>query len=276
MENVENWLEDFGEWLKGKYSKTWASEVFRNVKKYYWMIEGDLRRIESFSQSKKNNVIKALIALSKYLGIYDEFRLRLKNYGIKLESPDSFRAFMRIMEKKKGLKEWVRDCLNGLDESMATFVEFVMISGLRKGEAVESFNKVIMLSKRGELDRYYNFELKALEHFRFREKFVRKTKNAFISFIPREFVEKIAKCKPVSYPTLKRSLKCLGLNSRFNELRDDYATFMVRNGLIREEVDLLQGRVGKSIFMRHYFSPAIKDLRDRALKAVNKMMETLT
>lgn len=50
---------------------------------------------------------------------------------------------------------------------------------------------------------------------------------------------------------------------------------MVRNGLIREGVDLLQGRVGKSIFMRHYFSPAIKDLRDRMLKAVDKMMNEL-
>jgi intergrase/recombinase len=38
---------------------------------------------------------------------------------------------------------------------------------------------------------------------------------------------------------------------RFNEIRDYFATFMVHHGLIKEEVDLLQGRVGKSIFMRH-------------------------
>jgi len=38
----------------------------------------------------------------------------------------------------------------------------------------------------------------------------------------------------------------------------------------------LQGRVGKSIFMRHYFSPNIKDLRDRVLKAVNEMSKVLS
>jgi len=33
-----------------------------------------------------------------------------------------------------------------------------------------------------------------------------------------------------------------GLKVRINELRDYFATFMVKHGLIREEVDLLQGK----------------------------------
>ena|GEM_PF-4013751 len=31
---------------------------------------------------------------------------------------------------------------------------------------------------------------------------------------------------------------------RINELRAHFATFMIKNGLIREEVDILQGRMG--------------------------------
>ena len=58
-----------------------------------------------------------------------------------------------------------------------------------------------------------------------------------------------------------------------HELRGYFATFMVHNGLIREEVDLLQGRVGKSIFMQHYFTPNIKDLRDRVLAAVDRIQQ---
>jgi len=59
---------------------------------------------------------------------------------------------------------------------------------------------------------------------------------------------------------------------RLYELRDYYGTFMVHKGLTGEEVDLLQGRVGKSIFMRHHFSPNIKDLRDnKILKAIDRM-----
>mgnify|MGYP000145909205 CR=1 FL=1 len=275
VENEENWLEDFREWLKSRYSKTWASEIFRNVKRYYWMLNGDLREVESFGQSKKNNVVKALIALSKYLGVYEEFKVGLKNYGVKLENPDSFRVFIRMMEGRECLKEWVKECIKVLDEDTVNFIKFVMVSGLRKEEAVKSFNKIITLSHRGELERYYNFELEALEHFRFPKEFIRRTKNAFISFIPSEFIKEVANSKPISYTTLKRHLRENKLKVRLNELRDYYATFMVRNGSIREEVDFLQGRVGKSIFMRHYFSPAIKDLRDRTLTAIRKMMSEL-
>lgn len=38
------------------------------------------------------------------------------------------------------------------------------------------------------------------------------------------------------------------MRCRINELRDNYGTFMVRNGLIKEEVDLLQAEY------RHQYS----------------------
>ena len=61
-----------------------------------------------------------------------------------------------------------------------------------------------------------------------------------------------------------------------NELRDYWGTFMVNNGLIREEVDLLQGRISKSIFVRSYWSPAIRELRDRVFKAVKDIAEKIS
>ena len=59
--------------------------------------------------------------------------------------------------------------------------------------------------------------------------------------------------------------------TRINELRDFYATFMVRHGLIKEEVDLLQGRISKSIFVRHYWSPVLKELQKRVFKALKEL-----
>ena len=79
----------------------------------------------------------------------------------------------------------------------------------------------------------------------------------------------------VSYDSLRKRLWHSGLNVGLNELRDYYATFVVHNGLIREEVDLLQGRVGKSIFMQHYFSPSVEDLRDRVLAGTDEMKESV-
>jgi len=49
---------------------------------------------------------------------------------------------------------------------------------------------------------------------------------------------------------------------------------MLNHGLLKEEIDLIQGRIGKSLFMKHYFSPAIKDLKNRTLNAVQMLSET--
>jgi len=49
-----------------------------------------------------------------------------------------------------------------------------------------------------------------------------------------------------------------------------------RPGLIKEEVDLLQGRITKSIFVRHYWSPAIKELRQRVFNALRELEDTLS
>ena len=241
--------------------------MYHYAKKHHEMLTGSLRELDSFSKSKKNNVLKALIALSKYLGVYEQFKAKMKNYGIKWEGRSSLQAFLRIKNTRPGLIEWAKACMDVLDSDYTTFIRFKALSGLRKAEAIKAFNMIVELSLEGRLGEYYNSELQSLEHFKFESDFIRGTKNAFFSFVEKQFIEKIAKCRPISYSTLRRRLKPHGLKLRLNELRDYYATFMVHNGVIREEADLLQGRVGRSIFMRHYFSPAIEDLRDRVLKA---------
>ena len=262
---------DFKEWLNKKYSKTWVPTVFCYAKKYHGMLNGNLRDLDSFSKSKKNHTLKALIALSKYLGVYEQFKVRIKSYGIKWGRQNSFQAFLRIMNVKEGLMEWIKECMNVLDSSQALFVKFVVMSGLRKGEALNAFNMIVRLNQEGKLHEHYNLELESLEHFRFENVFIRGTKNAFFSFVPKRFIEQVAACKLISYSTLRKRLKRHGMKSRLNELRDYFATYMVHHGVIREEVDLLQGRVGRSIFMRHYFSPTVRDLKNRVLKAINEI-----
>jgi len=51
------------------------------------------------------------------------------------------------------------------------------------------------------------------------------------------------------------------------ELRQYYDSFMSRHNLIREELDLLQNRVSRSIFIRHYWSASFKELTDRTPKS---------
>jgi intergrase/recombinase len=249
----------------------WVCILFNHAKRYHSLLNGNLRELDFFSKGKKNNVLRALIVLSKYVGVYEQFKARIKSYGIKCERQNSLQSFLRIFNAKAGLIEWLKATFKVLDDSYATFMRFALISGLRRTEAINSFNLIIELSKKGELSKYYNSELESLEHFRFENMFIRRTKNVFFSFVPKDFIKKVAECKPISFNALRKRLERRGLNVRINELRDFWATFMVRHGLIREEADLLQGRIGISIFMRHYFSPAIKDLKERTLKAIAEM-----
>jgi len=263
--------DSFKKWLDAKYSKSWSADVFRMAKKHSALLNGNLRELDSLSKSNRSNALKALIALSRYLGCYRQFKSRISDYGLKWETQNSMEAFLRIMNTKTDLMDWVGRCLTSLDESESTFIRFAMVSGLRKGEAINSFNLIVDLSQKGIILGYLNAESGALEHFRFEKTFIRGSKNVFFSFLPPDLIEWVAKCRPISYPKLRKDLKKHGLNIRINELRDNYATFMIHHGLIREEVDLLQGRVGRSIFMRHYFSPAINDLKDRVLRACSEL-----
>lgn len=86
---------------------------------------------------------------------------------------------------------------------------------------------------------------------------------------------KVDKSRPVTYAAVIKRLSRNSLRTRINELRDYYGTFMVRHGLIREEVDLLQGRIPPNIFIRRCWSLSFKELRDRTLKAVADLPKTL-
>jgi len=89
--------------------------------------------------------------------------------------------------------------------------------------------------------------------------------------VPQSVVNEITQSQPVTYAAIAKKLQRRKIPSRISELRDFYGTFMIRHGLVAQEADLLFGRIPPSIFVRNCFSPAIKDLRDRTLKAVEEM-----
>jgi hypothetical protein len=50
---------------------------------------------------------------------------------------------------------------------------------------------------------------------------------------------------------------------------------MAKNGLMSEEIDLLQGRVPKSVFARHYLKENIEEFKSRVLNANSNLEKTL-
>jgi intergrase/recombinase len=219
--------------------------------------------------------MSALSNLSKFLGVYQEWKDNVKNAGLKWSRIDSLDSFLRIINNNHGdLLEWYRKACNVLDENEKVYLRFMLLSGLRKNEGAQSFNLIIKLFKEGKLAEYFNENLSMLEHYRFKQ-FLRRTKNAYVTIIPRNLVQQIAYCTPISHTAILRYLQRRGLRMRIKELRSFYASFMVRHNIISEEVDLLQGRVSKSVFVRHYLKENPSELRDRTLRAVEQLESTL-
>jgi intergrase/recombinase len=162
-----------------------------------------------------------------------------------------------------------------LKDNEKLYLRFMLLSGLRKNEGLQSFNLIITLSNEGKLADYYNEDLSMLEHYRFKQ-FLRRTKNAYITSIPKDLLMQITNSKPVSYPAIRKSLERKGFKLRVKELRSFYASFMVRHNIISEEADLFQGRVPKSVFVRHYLKENLRELRDRTLEALRQLEQTLS
>ena len=264
----------FREWVRNRYAKSYAPSVRCYALKFHGLLNGDLAELEAFSRTKRGMILRALTALSKYLGVHEQFKERMKQHGLKWESQDSFESFLRIMDNKTpDVLEWVKRCMEILDETYKIFLEFALVTGMRRSEVINSFNLIITLGKQGRLNEYYNNELQSLEHFRYKKTFIRGTKNVFFSFVGKEFIDKILQCNKVSVSSFKRRRMKHSLPSQFGGVRDFYATFMRKHGLLQEEVDILQGRIGKSMFMKHYFSPEIDDLKERTLSAVAELRQ---
>jgi hypothetical protein len=243
------------------------------AKRYYTVLEsGKVGQLNAVPSTTRSEVIKSLIIISKYVGCYERFKAALKSYGIKNARPDALAAFVRIYNNtNSNLDEWFSQVNPILSPPENLLLKFLRLTGLRCSEGIESFNLIIELSQKQRLHEYLSRDTGILEHFRYKGKFLRGTKNAFISIVPESLICEIAGSPFVTYAVITKKLQRRKIPTRISELRDFYGTFMIRHGLVAQEADLLCGRIPPSIFVRHYFSPAIKELKERTLKALEEM-----
>jgi len=170
---------------------------------------------------------------------------------------------------------WYNQAIDNVRPHEQTFLRFLALTGMRTRECINSFNLILKLSREGRLREYYDnlpkSETKCLQHFKYPKMFLRNTKNVFISFIPEDMINEISNSKQLTYASIVKRLNRKHMNIRFNELRDYYGTYLLNHGLLEQEVNLLQGRIPKSIFIKHYWSPKLSELRDRVLHILKNL-----
>jgi len=151
----------------------------------------------------------------------------------------------------KSMIEWVRQAILKIPEPYYNIIVYNILTGLRPTEACVSLSLL-----QNDLDNYYNKEKSLLEHFKYPELFIRRTKKAYIS-VASDLIIQIAKksYKKPSYNALKLVLRRRKLDTRMYYCRKIFATYLRNRGVEQEIIDILQGRSPKSIFARHYYKP---------------------
>ena len=209
--------------------------VYCYARKYCHLLNGNLSCLESLkSEYAKTHAVKPLVVLSKFLGKSQDFRKKLKDFGIKTYKPDSFASFLRILgNNSSDWLEWYKRALTALRTGERLFLKFTIVAGLRRSEATASFNVIIQLAKENRLQEYYDSDLQCLQHFKYKEAFLRRTKNCYISFASKELIFAIANSKPVTYPAIRKRLSQNGIKCRIAELGDYFGTHYSFNGYLQ-------------------------------------------
>ncbi|MGA2682262.1 MAG: integrase [Candidatus Bathyarchaeia archaeon] len=263
--------ESYKQWLKSKYSKHYVDNVFAYTRKYLDCFY-DVSKITVMPNTNKDNVIDALIAFSKYMGCYEQFKQKLTNYDIKRHKQNCIESFLRIFAASDSdILDWYSKAITALRPNERLFLKFTKLIGARKEECINSFNLIIQLQKENKLSEYYNKELSCLMHFKYGNLFLRIKKNLFISFVPETLINEIASSTSITYPAIRKRLNHNHLTVRISELRDYYGTYLLQHGILEQEVNLLQGRIPVSVFCKHYWSPKLGELRNRVFKAIEHM-----
>ncbi|MDQ3837471.1 MAG: hypothetical protein M3270_11165 [Thermoproteota archaeon] len=154
---------------------------------------------------KRLTVMKALTALSKYLGCYEQWKNRMKQYNLKWTTgSESIQALQRFFDTNLTLESMlskVKEMMRVLPPDMAAIIRFACITGLRPSEACESVRLIIKREK--YLGQYYNQEQQTLEHFRFPDIFLRPTKKAFISYLSTNNFQRIQNLCSCTLPNME-------------------------------------------------------------------------
>jgi hypothetical protein len=275
---IEEQWSNFGYWLLKTHTRAHAKEILRYSKRFYLILEKPslASQLLMLSKDVRRVAMSSLSNLSKFLGVYENWKQTIKNFGLKWENTSNLEAFLSILNSNlEETETWLRQVIQKLPKDYSTVLVFDVLTGLRPTEAAVSCRLITELSEKNKLDLYLDKDLMMLQHFRFPDLFLRKSKNAYISFITPELLKLVIETKPrMKYSAIDTMIGRKGFSTRTKQLRKLYAT-KLRNDLPQELVDLLQGRISQTVFMKFYYKPLLKDVQQKTIKALQHLQSEL-
>ena len=272
-----NW-KDFEKWLQNRLNKAYAAKIRNYAKNYCYVIfePAKASMLSGLSKAKRRNVMAALANLAKFLGVYGSWKEIVSQAGLHWQKTSHLETFLSMFNTDLcDVKSWFKEASERLPKKYSVTLVFTAATGLRPDEACKSISLLSELAEADRLDSYLNAKFSMLEHFRFPNLFIRRSKNCYISFVPEGLLNLILTVKPkVAVNGLRSAIENVGLNVRIKDLRKLFATTVRDSGVSEEVVDLLQGRIPQNVFLRHYYKPdLLKSVREKVLAAIKPIIE---
>jgi hypothetical protein len=272
--NEDQFWSEFEGYLSKKYSKQTVKATLLYSKRYHNILtEANAQELLKFSDQKRMHIMKALAAFSKYTGYYDKWKDIRNRYQLRWTNANGLEVFNAIITDSKGnytsMVAWLKDVCSKLPKSYGNILLYNTLTGLRPDEACKS---ITLIHK--EENNYLKKDVMTLEHFKYPEIFIRRTKKAYISIVTDSILDLAKQSSVCGYNALRLAIKRRDLDMNMAYCRKIFATNLRMNGIEQEIIDLLQGRIPKSIFVRHYFRPDYKYNRIR--ESVSSLYSSLS
>jgi intergrase/recombinase len=260
-----------------------ARSRVRYAKEFGTVLEtGNAQPLLQLSAEKRLHVMKALTCLSKFLGCHDTTWMSVKRkYNLKWTSGNgSLETFQRCYcddsNSLEKMLQWLRQMRQELPVSYYNVFLFCTLTGLRSNECFEAIR---LIKDPDTFKTYYQVSKQALEHFRFPELFIRRTKAAYISLVNEEILDiarntTISPCNYMKVMYFVVGSKKLKMNMHY--CRKIYSSYLRQYaGIESEIIDLLQGRISNTVFAKHYFRPNLQQYTEKVLDALDKLKQTI-
>jgi intergrase/recombinase len=211
---------------------------------------GDATPLLSLTPNNRQTAMCALSNLAKYRGIYREWKAIIERYQLKWSAGTEAFNEQWISDLISGegqldeMLNWLRETCERLPPAYCNILAYGALCGLRPNEVSESLK--LLHSDRSN----YVIEkggVYILQHFRYRQ-FNRRTKKSLITVLNKEGMRLAESLEPVSLSALQNRVKRLGGACNIKFGRKIHATILRKAGLQSEEIDLLAGRLPRSVF----------------------------
>ncbi len=248
-----------------------ARQIMSYAKRYGHVLQtGNAREIMQLGPNNRRHCMEAIVYFSKYLGVYQIWKEIKERYALQWTVQNDMAIFQNMIDAAnnyESMLEWLKQACQKVPHYKEILV-YGAITGLRAAEICYSINLL-----RSDFDGYYDKDRRILLHFKYPQIFIRNTKKAYISVVTDGLIH--SNYRHITYSMIRKAVERAGLQMNLGFTRKIFATYLYTNGIDSQTIDLLQGRLPKTVFARHYNRPNFEKEIEKVRACLNNLSDSI-